>query len=176
MSIPESPDEDTARRVAEVRDDVTQQFEQYFEPIGEGFEQDAGFGDNGVVTGTSSKGTFTFVRWRWTGLHTGRVSRFDGERPDDRLRPYFMAQGTGNQVTVEGLTVLEQRGEDVYARRFVDWLSVYSQMGIITPGRPIPRTSTELRDPPDPNELPEPRDRIPEDEPSYAEKTAPRAS
>ncbi|HET6953168.1 MAG TPA: hypothetical protein VFI47_22490, partial [Acidimicrobiales bacterium] len=76
---------------------------------------------------------------------------------------------TGNQVTVEGLTVLEERADGVYARRFVDWLSVYSQMGIISPGRPIGRSSTEMRDPPDPPDLP------PAQEPP-ATKTAPAAS
>lgn len=177
MSIPEDGDETINPHVADVAADVERQFGRYFTPV-EGhkpFEVDAGFGDQGVVTGATPQGTFTFVRWRWQGRHTGTVGRFDGERPDDdpdRPFRYVMARGTGNQVTVEGLTVLEERADGVYARRFIDWLSVYSQMGIITPGRPIARTSTKLSDPPAREDLPEPRDRLPEVDPPVAKTAA----
>jgi len=177
MSIPEDGDTDVDQRVTEVAADVDRQFARYFTRVDglEPFQLDAGFGAGGVVTGATPEGRFTFVRWRWQGRHTGAVGRFDGEKPDedpDRPFRYVMARGTGNQVTVEGLTVLEERADGVYARRFVDWLSVYSQMGIITPGRPIARTSTEVSDPPAREDLPEPRDRQPDVDTPPAETAA----
>ena len=158
---PRGGDGDTPQRLDEVERDVERLLGGYItaDPAveGEGFHLEGGFGDGGYVTGTAETGQFTFVRWRWRGRHTGRVNRFDGERPDD-TRPFLMARGTGNAVTVEGLTILEQRDDGIYARRFVDWLSVYSQMGLISPSRPIGRASTELRDPPKRDDLPEPVD------------------
>ena len=60
-------------------------------------------------------------------------------------------------MTVEGITTLEITGAtmdgetivggETHARRFVDWLSVYAQLGFVAPARPIGRASTELRDP-----------------------------
>jgi hypothetical protein len=153
---------DTPQRIDEVKGDVERLLGGYItadpEVESEGFQLEEGFGDGGYVTGAAETGQFTFVRWRWRGRHTGRVSRFDGEKPGGRTRPFLMARGTGNAVTVEGLTILEQRDDGIYARRLVDWLSVYSQMGLISPSRPIGRTSTELQDPPDPGDLPEPVD------------------
>jgi hypothetical protein len=176
---PDHGDDGRAGRLREVEEDVGRLLGSYLEPIGDGFEVEGGFGDEGVVTGSSSRGRFTFVRWRWRGRHTGAVSRFDGEAPDESRHYFSMAKGTGNEVTVEGLTVLEERdGEDgTFARRFVDWLSVYSQMGIISPGRPVGRSSTELRDPPDRRELPprvDPSTQAEQEQP--AAKTAPPAS
>jgi hypothetical protein len=149
---------DTPQRLAEVERDVEDLLGEYITPDreleSEGFQLEKGFGDGGYVAGAAETGQFTFVRWRWRGRHTGRVNRFDGEKPDG-TRPFLMARGTGNAVTVEGLTILEQRDDGIYARRFVDWLSVYSQMGLISPSRPIGRASTELRDPPARDDLPE---------------------
>jgi hypothetical protein len=167
-------------RLDEVKEDVTRLLGKYIEPLdeadGDGFHLETRFGDRGVVTGSSATGEFTFVRWRWRGRHTGTVPRFDGEAPEAGRRPFVMARGTGNRVTVEGLTVLEDREDGIYPRRFVDWLSVYSQMGIISVGRPIGRASTELRDPPDPSELPPHADPTAEAEAQPpASKTAPRA-
>ena len=154
---PRGGDGDTPQRIEEVERDVERLLGEYItadREQGEGFHLEEGFGDGGHVTGAAETGQFTFVRWRWRGRHTGRVSRFDGEKPDG-TRPFLMARGTGNAVTVEGLTILEQRDDGIYARRFVDWLSVYSQMGLISPSRPIGRASTELRDPPERDDLPE---------------------
>jgi hypothetical protein len=155
-------DGETAERIAEVEGDVVRLFGTYItadpEVRGEGFELEAGFGDGGSVTGSAATGQFTFVRWRWRGHHTGKVGRFDGETFDKRDPDFLMARGTGNAVTVEGLTILEERPDGIYPRRFVDWLSVYSQMGIVAPARPIGRASTELRDPPDARTLKPPVD------------------
>jgi hypothetical protein len=166
-------DGDTAERIAEVEADVERLFGTYItadpQVRGEGFEMEGGFGDGGYVLGAAETGQFTFVRWRWRGHHTGRVGRFDGETFDRRDPEFLMARGTGNAVTVEGLTILEERDDGIYPRRFVDWLSVYSQMGIIAPARPIGRASTELRDPPDPSTLKppvDPRDGLDEDRPA----------
>jgi hypothetical protein len=165
---------DTQQRLDEVKRDVEGLLGDYITPDreleSEGFQLETGFGDGGYVTGAAETGQFTFVRWRWRGRHTVEVNRFDGEKPDG-TRPFVMARGTGNAVTVEGLTILEQRDDGIYARRFVDWLSVYSQMGLISPSRPIGRASTELRDPPARDDLPERVD--PRDQEAPRAKSAP---
>jgi hypothetical protein len=55
---------------------------------------------------------------------------------------------TGNPVLVEGLTAIESvGGEEFRARWFVDWLSVYAQLGVVAPGRPVKMQNVEVRSP-----------------------------
>jgi hypothetical protein len=137
---------DEAREIAgQVEADVSGRLGHYFVPDADagfvGFEAVESFGDEGIVSGSSDSGSsFTFVRWQYGGRHLGAIpSRFGG---DD------VAQPTGNPVIVDGLTVIEHRGDgEVRARWFVDWLSVYTQIGVVTPGRPTRMENIEVRSP-----------------------------
>jgi hypothetical protein len=100
------------------------------------------FGDQGVVEATVGGSKFTFVRWRWNGHHRGSIPMIDDE-VQTFVRP------TGNRVSVDGLTILEEREDGVYARRFIDWLSVYAQMGLVFAGRPVGMANTQLIDHPE---------------------------
>jgi hypothetical protein len=119
-----------------------------------GFQPDLGFGREGVVIAPSTRNddrdrTYVFMRWRWGGVHVP-----DPDRRGRRL-PFVP---TGNWVTVEGLTILEvTRGdlnveeelitgpEHIYARRLVDWLSVYAQLGLVAEGRAVGMASTMVK-------------------------------
>jgi hypothetical protein len=116
-----------------------------------GFQPYPGFGRDGVVIAAPAPGaegpvSHVFMRWRWTGI--------DRPHPDRRGRR-LPNRGTGNWVTVDGLTILEVTGgeidvdgerivapERIYARRLVDWLSVYAQLGLVLEGRPVGLPST----------------------------------
>jgi hypothetical protein len=137
---------DDARDVAgQVRNDVTARLGRYFvadeDDKVSGFEAVESFGNDGIVAATSDEGNpFTFVRWRWRGRHEGEIP--------SRLGGADVAAPTGNPVVVDGLTVVEDRRDgDFRARWFVDWLSVYAQIGVVVPGRPIRMENVEVRDP-----------------------------
>jgi hypothetical protein len=154
----------------DVERDVRDAFEKLFvEPNGEfwpsdepfvpreeddlvaGFAPDRGFGRDGVVIAPPVPGddqavSHVFMRWRWTGIDRPHSARRGRRLP---------TRGTGNWVTVEGLTVLEVAGgeldaegervvgaERIFARRLVDWLSVYAQLGLVMEGRPAGLPST----------------------------------
>jgi hypothetical protein len=99
------------------------------------------FGNGGAITACVGwRRTMTFVRWRWRGYHVAPDDvRPKHDQPDDRRD-----RRTGNPVTVEGLTVLESRPDGVYARRFVDWASVYGQLGLAFSGRPVGMANSVL--------------------------------
>jgi hypothetical protein len=119
-----------------------------------GFQPDLHFGREGVVIAPPTRNderdrTHVFMRWRWGGVHLPHPRRLGG-----RLN----VQPTGNWVTVEGLTILEVTGgeldveqelitgpEHIYARRLVDWLSVYAQLGLVTAGRPVGMASAMVK-------------------------------
>jgi hypothetical protein len=120
---------------------------RYFADVGDVGEVPAGysaaedFGDGGIVGGISDQGhEFTFVRWRWAGRHGAAIpSRVGG--PD-------LVEATGNPVVVEGITAVEQNAEGEFrAHWFVDWLSVYAQLGVVAQGRPTSLEHIELRSP-----------------------------
>ena len=119
-----------------------------------GFQPDVQFGREGVVIAHPTRNdehesTHVFMRWRWGGVHLPHP---------DSLGPRVLAAATGNWVTVEGLTVLEVTGgdldieeeviagpENIYARRLVDWLSVYAQLGLVIEGRPVGMASAMVK-------------------------------
>jgi hypothetical protein len=108
-----------------------------------GFSRSDDFGEGGIVEGGSdATSAFTFVRWRWAGYHSGAIPSRAGSD---------VVAATGNDVVVEGLTVVEDdRGDRYRARWFVDWLSVYAQLGVVTLGRPTKVAHIELRSSLDP--------------------------
>jgi hypothetical protein len=136
---------DAAREVArQVREDVARRLGPFFvededDDVPSGFTTTSTFGDDGVVEGASETGSaFTFVRWQWRGRHEGSIPTQDG--PD-------LVGPTGNPVLVEGLTVVEARDDGEFrARWFVDWLSVYAQLGLVMAGRPTRMENIEVRD------------------------------
>jgi hypothetical protein len=82
------------------------------------------------------------VRWRFDGEHTGRIPGFG----------HTFIEPTGNKVSVAGLTLVENRepGQQVPAdidellrndtlrfQRFIDWLAVFAQLGVLHLGRPM---------------------------------------
>lgn len=131
------------RLVQEVEDDTTGGLGRRFPAVSEehGFRLVDEFGDGGAVTACVGwRRTMTFVRWRWHGYHVAPDDvRKEQDEPNDRRD-----RRTGNPVTVEGLTVLESRPDGVYARRFVDWASVYGQLGLAFNGRPVGMANTVL--------------------------------
>ncbi len=96
---------------------------------GDGYRRVDSFGDDGVVVGEAGGREFTFVRWQFQGSQDSDVPKPDIDR--------LFIRGTGNPVVVDGLTVLEDRDGDIFARRFVDWLGVYAQLGLVFAGRPV---------------------------------------
>jgi hypothetical protein len=123
-----------------VEDDVKATLEPYFPPAPGrpiAFEAVEDFGDDGTLQARGGDKDYHLVRWRYRGLHvpTRKAREEKGRRA---------ASPTGNSVIVEGLTIVEL-GPDGGARihRFVDWLHVYAQLGMVFEGRPIGRTTTE---------------------------------
>ena len=136
---------DEAREVArQVESEVEERLQRYFSAssVGNeaaGYSTVGSFGDEGIVGGASDSGNaFTFVRWRWVGRHDGAIP--------SRIGDAEMVAPTGNPVVVEGLTAVEVTGEgDFRARWFVDWLSVYAQLGVVVQGRPAKMEHIDLR-------------------------------
>jgi hypothetical protein len=98
--------------------------------------------DIGEATWRSGGSEFFAVRWRFTGEHVGPIPGFG----HTEIGP------THNMVTVSGLTLVEDRDRDARGRnvdsaldsesvvfhRFVDWLAVFAQIGVLHLGRPMP--------------------------------------
>ena len=136
---------DGAREAArQVEEQVIARLGRYFTPstvgdVKEGYSTAEDFGDNGIVEGGSNSGNgFTFVRWRWAGRHEAPLpARTAG--PD-------LVQETGNPVIVEGVTAVEVDPQGEWrAHWFVDWLSVYAQLGVVAQGRPTHLEYIDLR-------------------------------
>lgn len=112
-----------------------------------GFLPDETFGRMGLVLARrTDEQPFAAMRWQWRGIHAADASKPDGTP---------LLRSTGNWVTVEGITTLEitgatMDGETVVGgetrpRRFIDWLSVYAQLGFVIEGRPVGMQATEVR-------------------------------
>lgn len=129
-----------------VADDVRTTLERYFpadEPespdLPRGYVPVESFGLQGEFRGTDFRNdkAFRVFRWRWHGRH----------EPGDADPTARAGRPTGNNVEVNGLTIVEpgSTDDDFTIRRFVDWLSVYAQLGIVFEGRPIGLAQTEVR-------------------------------
>jgi hypothetical protein len=85
---------------------------------------------------------FFAIRWRFTGRHTGDINGFG----HTKIRP------TQNIVSVSGLTLVENlkpgqsvgdldevlKSGTIVFHRFIDWLAVFAQIGVLHLGRPMP--------------------------------------
>ena len=84
---------------------------------------------------------FFAVRWRFDGKHTGKIPGFG----------HTFIEATGNTISVPGLTLVENtvpgqevddldtllRGGTIVFQRFIDWLAVFAQLGVLHLGRPM---------------------------------------
>jgi len=98
--------------------------------------------DIGTSTWRSDDSEFFAIRWRFVGKHVGFINGFG----HTRIAP------TQNNVSVSGLTLVQNRkpgqvvtdldevlksGTLVF-HRFIDWLAVFAQIGVLHLGRPMP--------------------------------------
>jgi len=82
------------------------------------------------------------VGWRFVGEHTGRINGFG----------HTSIEPTHNKISVAGLTVVENtlagqsisggledllRGGTIIFQRYIDWLAVFAQLGVLHLGRPM---------------------------------------
>jgi hypothetical protein len=96
----------------------------------------------GQATWRSDGSEFFAVRWRFSGKHTGRIPGFG----NTYIEP------TKNAVSVSGLTLVENttpdqpvgddldallRNRTVVFQRYIDWLAVFAQLGVLHLGRPM---------------------------------------
>ena len=96
----------------------------------------------GASTWRAESSEFFAVRWRFEGRHVGPIPGFG----------HTSIAATGNEVTVSGLTLVENlapgkdTGDDldqllrsgtVVFHRFIDWLAVFAQIGVLHLGRPM---------------------------------------
>ena len=103
------------------------------------FEPDLTIGPSTWQNDTSE---FFAIRWRFTGTHTGAIPGFG----------HTFIEATNNPVSVSGLTLLENTvpGVDIHGdlesmlhsgtvrfQRFIDWLAVFGQIGVLHLGRPM---------------------------------------
>jgi len=90
----------------------------------------------------TDQGEFFAVRWTFVGRHTGRIPGFG----------HTFIEPTDNLVSVSGLTLVQNtvpgqdapddldkllRGGTIVFQRFIDWLAVFAQLGVLHLGRPM---------------------------------------
>jgi hypothetical protein len=135
-----------------VERDVADTLGRWFEPMeaDHGFRMTPTFNAGEVVEATAGAATYTLARWQWKARHTRDISNYDGVG--------VFVRATGNTVTVQGLHIIEKdaAGRET-VRRYIDWLSVYAQLGVVFAGRPVGLTDTTV--------FPAPRSRRPEPQP-----------
>jgi hypothetical protein len=95
----------------------------------------------GNATWRSGDTEFFAIRWTFDGKHTGRIPGFG----------HTFIEATGNKVSVSGLTLVENtkpgqqvddldallRTRTVIFQRFIDWLAMFAQLGVLHLGRPM---------------------------------------
>lgn len=97
----------------------------------------------GPSTWRNAKSEFSAVRWRFEGVHVRPIDGFGHTRIPPTL----------NSVSVSGLTLVENKEPDqvvdddeivkllqsgtVVFHRFIDWLAVFAQVGVLHLGRPM---------------------------------------
>jgi hypothetical protein len=103
------------------------------------FTSDESIGEARWRSGDSE---FFAVRWTFIGTHTGRIPGFG----------HTFIEPTKNKVSVSGFTLVENtqpgqpvpddldkllRTGTVVFQRFMDWLAVFGQLGVLHLGRPM---------------------------------------
>ena len=134
-------DKDTPFDLAAARDAVRLDTEGVLGKFLQGrFDVDDSLGES---TWLSDSSEFFAVRWRFEGRHTGAIPGFG----------HTDIAATQNMVSVSGLTLVENttpgrtvgddlekllRSGSVTFHRFIDWLAVFAQIGVLHLGRPMP--------------------------------------
>jgi hypothetical protein len=108
----------------------------------------------------SEKSEFLAVRWRFEGTHVRPIDGFG----------HTQIPPTKNAVSVSGLTMVENMAPDqpvdddlekllrsgtIVFHRFIDWLAVFAQIGVLHLGRPMSITEINFG-PPDRGKLRQP--------------------
>jgi hypothetical protein len=65
---------------------------------------------------------FAAIPWTYTGVHVGE---FEGISPKNE------------PVTITGVTIIDTEGKEPIYYRFVDWVSVMAQLGVVFSGRAV---------------------------------------
>ena len=114
-----------------------------------GFFADPSIGESTWLSETSE---FFAIRWRFEGRHVGPIPGFG----------HTSIAATGNSVSVSGLTLVENtapgtkvgadldsllRSGTVVFHRFIDWLAVFGQIGVLHLGRPMSISDIRFRAP-----------------------------
>jgi hypothetical protein len=96
----------------------------------------------GESTWLSDSSEWFAIRWRFEGRHTGSIPGFG----------HTSIAPTGNMVSVSGLTLVQNtvpgtsidddldsllRSGTIVFHRFIDWLAVFAQIGVLHLGRPM---------------------------------------
>ena len=96
----------------------------------------------GEANWQSDGSEFFAIRWRFEGKHARKIPGFG----------HTFIEPTGNAVSVPGLTLVQNtapgqpvggdldellRKGSVVFQRFIDWLAVFAQLGVLHLGRPI---------------------------------------
>jgi hypothetical protein len=95
----------------------------------------------GDSTWRNDTSEFFAVRWRFVGRHERAIPGFG----------HTVIPPTHNEVSVSGLTLVENtapgqvvddidkvlRSETIVFHRFIDWLAVFAQIGVLHLGRPM---------------------------------------
>jgi hypothetical protein len=102
----------------------------------------------GAATWRSESIEFFAVRWRFDGHHARPLYGFG----------HTEIPATANAVSVSGLTLVENRHPDqamddldrhlrggaIVFHRFIDWLAVFGQIGVLHLGRPMPISDVQM--------------------------------
>lgn len=113
------------------------------------FIRDDSIGD---ATWRADNTEFFAVRWRFVGQHMRPIPGFG----------HTEIPATQNLVTVSGMTLVENtvagqpvaidledllRAGTVVFHRFIDWLAVFAQIGVLHLGRPMPISDIDFKPP-----------------------------
>lgn len=120
--------------VEEVRADLTEGFVEIFEEVG-GFSVLSPFEDVLVQSGAVS-----VLAWAWNVRHVGPIPRTLPDQPpppEDILTvPVQFIPATERVLTINGVTVVDERSDSPTFHRFIDWFGLYGALGAITMARP----------------------------------------
>jgi hypothetical protein len=111
----------------EVQKDVTNALGAQL-PDGRGWELDEAFPRWERDPLSDDESGTVAVPWTWHGMNEGLLG----------------LAATHREVTLRGLTVVTERGQDLLCQRYVDWLPALQQAGIVLFTRPIVQSTREF--------------------------------
>ena len=76
-------------------------------------------------------GRVSAIAWEWKGIDVGLFNDPELEEQHRVFAP------TGAEVTVRGVTLVTQTDDGPILHRYIDWLDVFTQVGITISPRPI---------------------------------------